>query len=179
MNIPFGIVVMVLGLGLQMSSAQEILVRAGELIHCTLEEPNFSSATADVGEPVVCYLSAFREFGRSVFPRGSYLIGHLSDYRNPGHFVGKGWLQLTFDRLVLYRDLDLPVSTKVVAVRNFNVNAQGRVRGHGHPKRDAFYWSIPMLWPVQVMKLPARGPRPVLRGEVPVVLRVLDDIAVP
>src|SRR2546425_688136 len=65
-------------LGIQTSTkAQDILVPAGTLLKCTLDEPNFSSATADVGDPVVCHLSSLREFGQSVFPRGSYLGGHL------------------------------------------------------------------------------------------------------
>ena len=49
--------------------AQDILVPAGTLLHCTMDEPNFSSATADVGDPVICHLSALRQFGKAVFPR--------------------------------------------------------------------------------------------------------------
>jgi hypothetical protein len=32
--------------------AQELLVPAGTLLQCTLDEPNFSSATAAIGDPV-------------------------------------------------------------------------------------------------------------------------------
>jgi hypothetical protein len=53
------------------------IIRAGELVRCTLEEPNLSSATVDVGDPVVCYLQSFREFGFSVFPRGSFFSGRI------------------------------------------------------------------------------------------------------
>ena len=80
-------------LGLQASTtAQDILVPAGTLLRCTLDEPNFSSATADVGDPVICHLSSLRQFGQNVFPRGSYLGGHLEADKEPGHFVGKGYL---------------------------------------------------------------------------------------
>ena len=51
--------------------AQEILVPAGTLLHCTIDEPNFSSATADIGDPVLCHLNGVPEFGRVAFPRGS------------------------------------------------------------------------------------------------------------
>ena len=51
--------------------------------------------------------------------------------------------------------------------------------GKGHAGRDALLWSIPLFWPVQIVRLPARGPRPVLRGEVPLTLRLLDDIEIP
>src|SRR5437879_10917050 len=72
-------------LGLQASAkAQDILVSAGTLIRCTLDEPNFSSVTADIGDPVICHLSSLREFGQSVFPRGSYLGGHLEADKEPG-----------------------------------------------------------------------------------------------
>ena len=77
--------------------AQDILVPAGTLLQCTMEEPNFSSATASVGDPVLCHLRSFQEFGRPVFPRGSMLAGHLEADKDPGHFVGKGYLKITFD----------------------------------------------------------------------------------
>src|SRR5262249_11489641 len=38
---------------------------------------------------------------------------------------------------------------------------------------------LPPLWPWKVLTLPARGPRPTLKGEVRVTLRVMDDIFVP
>lgn len=64
-------VVTTLILALVPAAAQDSLVlRAGQLVTCTLEEPNFSSVTARPGEPVLCYLWPLREFGRSVFPRG-------------------------------------------------------------------------------------------------------------
>jgi hypothetical protein len=64
--------------------AKDLTLRAGELLLCTLQEPNFSAATAQVGEPTVCYLGQLREFGHAAFPRGSYLTGRLADYRDPG-----------------------------------------------------------------------------------------------
>jgi hypothetical protein len=158
--------------------AKDLTLRAGELLLCTLDEPNFSSAVAEVGVPTICYLGQIREFGHAAFPRGSYLTGRLADYRDPGHFVGKGWLNLQFDRLIL-PDTELPVSTRIVFVRGFNVDAGGRIQGHGHPTRDAIFWSIPIFWPVDLIRLPARGPRPQLQGEVPITLRLLDDVTLP
>src|SRR5271163_2659585 len=81
--------------------AQDIVVPAGTLLHCTLDEPNFSSATAEIGDPVLCRLNGIQEFGRSVFPRGSYLQGHLEADKEPGRFIGKGYLKLQFDRIGL------------------------------------------------------------------------------
>jgi hypothetical protein len=42
-----------------------------------MNEPNFSSATAAVGDPVLCHLHSVTEFGQQTFPRGAYLVGHL------------------------------------------------------------------------------------------------------
>ena len=81
------------------ASAREVVLPAGTLLQCTLNEPNFSSATADIGDPVVCHLRGVTEFGQEAFPRGSYLVGHLESAKEPGHFVGKGYLQLQFDRI--------------------------------------------------------------------------------
>lgn len=159
--------------------AQDSLVlRAGRLIQCTLEEPSLSSKTASVGDPILCYLRSAREFGRSAFPRGSYLAGQFTEYRDPGRIAGKGWLKLEFDRLI-FPDVDIPIAAKVISVRRFRVDEEGKVIGQGHAKRDAFVWMLPFLWPIDLVRLPARGPRPTISGEVPVVLRLMDDIEIP
>ncbi len=165
--------------GLQESArAQEVVVPAGTLLRCTINEPDFSSATTEVGDPLICHPNSLQEFGRVVFPRGTYMTGHMEAYKDPGHFVGKGWLQLEFDRIGL-PNADLPVPGKIIAVRGYRVNREGKIIGHGHPKRDAVEWMFPPLWPWKVLTLPARGPRPALRGEVEVTLRLMDDVAVP
>jgi len=87
-------------LGAQASTkAQDILVPAGTLLRCTMDEPDLSSKTADIGDPVICHLAALRQFGKTVFPRGSYLGGHLEADKEPGHFWGKGYLKIEFDRI--------------------------------------------------------------------------------
>ena len=166
-------------LGLPSSAmAQDILVPAGTLIRCTLDEPNFSSATADIGDPVICHLNSLREFGQSVFPRGSYLGGHLEADKEPGHFVGKGYLKLEFDRIG-FSSTDVPVPSKVIAAKGYKVDRHGDIVGRGHPKRDVVEWLIPPLWPWKIITLPARGPRPTLKGESQVTVRLMDDIQIP
>lgn len=166
-------------LGVQASTkAQDILVPAGTLLKCTLDEPNFSSATADVGDPVVCHLSSLREFGQNVFPRGSYLGGHLEADKEPGHFVGKGYLKLEFDRIG-FPSSDVPVPSKVIAAKGYKVDRHGDIVGRGHPKRDVVEWLIPPLWPWKILMLPARGPRPTLKGEEQITVRLMDDIQIP
>jgi|SRR5277367_577529 len=166
-------------LGVQASTrAQDILVPAGTLLHCTLDEPNFSSATADVGDPVVCHLNSLRQFGIEVFPRGSYLGGHLEADKEPGHFVGKGYLKLEFDRIG-FPSSDIPVPSKVIAAKGYKVDRHGDIVGKGHATRDVVEWMIPPLWPWKIITLPARGPRPTLKGEEQITLRLMDDIMVP
>ncbi len=80
-------VVALLGLTLG-ASARDVVLPAGTLLQCTLNEPNFSSASVDVGDPVLCHLHEVSEFGRPAFPRGSYLVGHLEASKEPGHFFG-------------------------------------------------------------------------------------------
>jgi hypothetical protein len=160
------------------AQTRETIIPAGSLLQCTLDEPNFSSASAEVGDPVICHARGVQQFGRAVFPRGAYLAGHLADSKDPGHFWGKGWLKLEFDRISL-PDATVPVPGKIVAVRGYRVDRQGKIIGHGHPRRDAIEWLIPPLWPWKVVSLPARGPRPRLKGETQVTLRLMDDIEVP
>src|SRR5260221_12120529 len=158
--------------------AQDLLVPAGTLLQCTMSEPNFSSATASVGDPVLCHLKSFQEFGRTEFPRGIMLTGHLEEENDPGHFVGKGYLKITFDRVIVPTG-DVPLPTKVIAAKGFKVDKQGDIKGKGHAKRDVVEWMIPPLWPWKVVSLPFRGPRPTLKGEEPMQLRLMDDIVIP
>jgi hypothetical protein len=158
--------------------AQDQLVPAGTLLQCTLDEPNFSSATAAVGDPVLCHLRTMQEFGKPMFPRGSMLGGHLEAEKDPGHFVGKGYLKITFDRVVLPNG-DLPLPAKVIQARGYKVDKQGDIDGKGHATRDVVEWMIPPLWPWKVISLPFRGPRPTLKGEEPLELRLMDDIVLP
>jgi hypothetical protein len=159
-------------------AAQTLTLRAGRLLQCTLEEPSLSSKTTTPGEPILCYLRSAREFGRSAFARGSYLTGRFADYGNPGRLAGKGWLKLEFDRLILPGS-EIPIAAKVISVRRFQVDEDGKIIGRGHAKRDALAWSLPILWPIDVIRLPGRGPRPTLSGEVPIVLRLMDDVDIP
>jgi hypothetical protein len=156
----------------------EVIVPAGTLLRCTLDEPNFSTKTAEVGDPVLCHLNQLLLFDRDVFPRGAYLGGHLEAAKEPGHFIGKGYLKLVFDHIGL-PDAELPVPAKVIAADKYKVDKQGKIDGHGHAKRDAVEWMFPPLWPIKVVTLPNRGPRPVLKGEEQLTLRLMDDVAVP
>jgi hypothetical protein len=158
--------------------AQDLLVPAGTLLQCTLDEPNFSSATTAIGDPVLCHLRTQQEFGRPLFPRGSMLGGHLEADKEPGHFVGKGYLKITFDRVILPNG-DLPVPAKVIQARGYKVDKDGAIDGKGHATRDVVEWMIPPLWPWKVVTLPLRGPRPTLKGEEPLELRLMDDIMIP
>lgn len=156
----------------------DVAVPAGTLLECTLSEPSFSSATTSVGDPFLCYPRNLQEFGQPVFPRGAYLVGHLEEARDPGHFVGKGYLKMAIDRAGL-PTTDIPLRAKVIAVAGYKVDKEGKVIGHGHPTRDVVEWMLPPLWPWKVLTLPAKGPRPALKGEVRLVLRVMDDFVVP
>jgi len=160
------------------ASAQDILVPAGTLLRCTMNEPNLSSATAQVGDPVLCHLGSVQQFGHNAFPRGAYMTGHLEADKDPGHFWGKGYLKIVFDRIGTPNS-DINVSTKIIGTRNYSVNKEGDIKGKGHPRRDVIEWMIPPLWPWKVIMLPARGPRPTLKGEQILTLRLMEDVTIP
>ena len=160
------------------ASAREMVLPAGTLLHCTMNEPNFSSATVAVGDPVLCHLKSVTEFGQQTFPRGSYLVGHLESAQDPGHFWGKGYMKLMFDRIGLPNG-DMPLDAKVIATRGYKVDKHGDIDGKGHAKRDGVEWMLPPLWPWKVLMLPARGPRPALKGESVLTLRLMDDVQIP
>lgn len=155
------------------------VVPAGTIIQCITAEGRISSKTAALGDPVLCQVSRFTAFGRSVLPYGSYLAGTFDDYKDPGRFIGKGWMVLKFDRLVISPDTIIPIETKVVDVPNYPVDNEGKIHGKGHAVRDVLTWSIPILWPVDLLELPRRGPRPTLKAETKITVKVMDDIEIP
>lgn len=156
----------------------QVILPAGSLVQCTLDEPNFSSKTVDIGTPVVCALSGATMFDSVVFSQGAYLAGRLTADKDPGHFLGKGYLKLEFDRIGL-PDGPIPAPTKVIGASGYKVDKQGAIIGHGHATRDTVEWMIPPLWPLKALMLPARGPRPTLKGEEQLTLRLMDDVEVP
>jgi hypothetical protein len=74
---------------------------------------------------------------------------------------------------------DLPLEAKVISTRGYKVDKEGKIDGNGHATRDAIEWMFPPLWPWKVIMLPARGPRPTLKGETVLQLRLMDDVQVP
>ena len=155
------------------------LIPAGSLISCTLSEPKISSKNTAVGDPILCQVGHSERYGRSVMPYNSYLVGRFEDFKDPGHFVGKGWMELRFDRMVVQPDTIIPIDARVVDVPGYRVDSQGRILGKGHEARDIVLWSLPVLWPLDLAMLPMRGPRPVLKEETRVTLKIMDDLAVP
>lgn len=157
----------------------EHLIPAGSLLSCTVSEPRINSKTAAVGDPVLCQIGHAERYGRSVLPYDSYLVGRFEDYRDPGHFVGKGWMELRFDRMVIEPDTVLPIDARVVDVPGYSVDSHGRIIGKGHAVRDTITWMIPILWPIDLINLPRRGPRPTLKEETRLTLKVMDDLGIP
>ncbi len=155
------------------------LVPAGSVVTCTIAEPKVSSKTQNIGDPILCQLSHVEAYGRTQFPYGAYLEGRFEEYKDPGHFVGKGWMELKFDRLVVQPDTIVPVNMRVVATPKYPVDKEGRIHGTGHAVRDSIEWAIPLLWPIDLINLPRRGPRPVLAAETRMTIKVLDDFGIP
>ena len=170
---------LLLGASAPAHAANERLIPAGSLIQCTVSEPKLSSKTLNIGDPVLCQVSRTELYGRSVLPYGSYLEGRFEDYKDPGHLVGKGYMELKFDRMVIQPDTVIPLSAKVVYVPGYSVDRTGRILGKGHAVRDTVEWMIPILWPIDLINLPRRGPRPTLKEETRLTLKVMDDLGVP
>jgi hypothetical protein len=110
------------------AAARDTILPAGTLLKCTLNEPNFSTNAVSIRDPVVCHLRGQIEFGLEAFPRGSYLVGHLDAAKDPGHFVGKGYLQLRFDRIGLPSG-DMPIDAKMIAAGKYRVDREGKIAG--------------------------------------------------
>jgi hypothetical protein len=87
-------------------------------------------------------------------------------------------MQLEFDHILL-PGAELPISTRVTSVPKLKVDLEGKVHGKGHARRDAVEWAIPVLWPEKILTLPMRGPRPALKREARISLKLMESISVP
>ena len=156
--------------------AQDRLVPAGTLLQCVMDDSNFSSSTASLGDPVLCHLRTLEEFGRPAFPKGAMLGGHLEDAQGPCRFSGKGYVNITFDRVILPYG-DLPLGTKVIQPRGCKAGKSAdNSKGQAH--RRSVGWLTP-LQPWKLALLPIRGPRSQLQGEEQLELRTMEDILIP
>jgi hypothetical protein len=156
--------------------AQDRLVPAGTLLRCVMDGLNSSSATSAVGDPVLCRLRTLEQFGRPVFPKGAMLGGHLEDLKDPGRFSGKGYA-IAFDRVILpYGDLAVPA--KVIQAKKVKVSKTGDINSQQDAKRHSG-WLMPPLWTWKLVSVPVRGPRPQVKSEEHLELRIMDDILIP
>jgi hypothetical protein len=152
--------------------AQKLLL-AGTLVHCRVSE-KISSKVTEEGDPIVC--DAFA----SKLPWNTTMVGTFQEYKDPGHFIGKGWMELSFDRLLLPGSMQpIPMSAKVVEGAGYHVDRDGKVLGKGHAVRDAVEWMIPVLWPIDLINLPRRGPVPVIKAETKLTLKLMEDLVLP
>jgi hypothetical protein len=171
---------LLLALPASLGASAEQLIPAGSVMQCMVSEPNLSSKTAHIGDPVLCQVGHSEMYGRSVFPYGSYMVGRFEDYKDPGHFIGKGWMELKFNELIVGNDTVIPISTRVVANSGKNpVDRDGKILGTGHAVRDTVEWMIPVLWPIDLINLPRRGPYPTLKPETRLTVMVLNDFGIP
>lgn len=134
------------------SFAQQNFVPAGTLLRCTLDEPRLSPRSADVGDPILCQVATQR-IGWVAFPRGTYLGGHIEAQKKLGNFSTHGSMRLVFDRIGWPNGM-VVANSKVIAVRNHTITHDGTIMGG---------------WLGD----------PVLKGETPVVVRLMDDVEVP
>ncbi len=81
--------------------------------------------------------------------------------------------------MVIEPDTVIPIDARVVDVPGYQVDRYGRILGKGHAVRDTVTWMIPVLWPIDLINLPRRGPRPTLKEETRLTLKVMDDLGVP
>jgi hypothetical protein len=87
-------------------------------------------------------------------------------------------MELRFDRMFLGNRV-IPIDAKVVAVPKYRVDQDGRILGNGHPVKDVVTWLIPVLWPIDLINLPRRGPYPTLKPETQLTLEMMDDVGIP
>jgi len=149
-----------------------MVLPAGTLLKCTLNEPNLSSATVAVGDPVLCHLHSVTEFGQQAFPARKLPRRTSGIGPGPGTFLGQGQYEADVDRIG-HADGDMPLDAKVIATRGYRSIKMATSGGKGHAQARHRRMDAAALWPWKIIMLPARGPRPTLKGESQLTLRLM------
>src|ERR1700739_4158700 len=106
--------------------ASRQILPAGSLISCTVSETKISSKTTAIGDPVLCQAGMSTRNGSARLPFNTYLEGRFEDYRDPGHFVGKGWMELKFDRMVIEPRTVIPRVGESGGCARFRCGSRGK-----------------------------------------------------
>ena len=92
------------------------------------------------------------------------------------HLSGRNVLALLCDSSFCERDAIIAFTTP------YRPGGRPYIRAPGYFARNRnirIEWMIPPLWPWKVVSLPARGPRPTLKGEEALTLRLMEDVVLP
>ena len=152
---------------------------AGSLINCTVSETKLSSKTTAIGDPVLCQASITTRNGSARLPFNTYLEGRFEDYKDPGPFCRQGMdgaeVRSHGDRAA-HRDPRVGKSGGCTGLRRGSAG-KNPGKGTSHARHRGVV--IPILWPIDLLNLPRRGPRPTLKTETRLTLKVMDDMEVP
>ncbi|MGI4827762.1 MAG: hypothetical protein ACRYFU_06180 [Janthinobacterium lividum] len=164
--------------GSHIAHAAGQLIPAGSLIVCTISDPKVNSHTEAAGDPILCRVNKVLPYQDEPVPLGLMLQGQFTDFKDPGHFVGKGWMELDFDRVYLHGN-SVRMNARVVAAGKNKVDTDAHIQGRGHAVRDTISSLIPVLWPIDLINLPRRGPLPNLKAESKITTKVMSDFRLP
>lgn len=70
-------------LSASLASGAEQMIPAGSVIQCVVSEPNLSSKTMQIGDPVLCQVSHVELYGRSVFRMRATWSAALKNTKTP------------------------------------------------------------------------------------------------
>jgi len=99
-------------------------LQSGTAIHATLDKP-VDARKAKPGDQVVAKTTEdIKTNGQVVIPRGSRLVGHVTEVQARGQGQAESQLGFAFDHAVLKNGTQLPVSLGLQAVGNARESAQ-------------------------------------------------------
>ena len=102
--------------GSQATAASQL--QSGTAIHATLDKP-VDARKAKPGDQVIAKTTEdIKSNGQVVIPRGSKLVGHVTDVQARGQGQAESQLGFAFDHAVLKNGTQLPVSLGLQAVGN-------------------------------------------------------------
>lgn len=111
-----------------------------------------------------------------VIPRGSKVLGNLTESEQAGRLVGRAQTQIALTSILTADSCEYPIDGKILEAGRYTANGDGVVVGRGHPRRDLFALLFPPTTIYQLVRIPSRGPKLVIDTETPITIKLMEPL---
>src|SRR2546425_4611887 len=112
----------------------------------------------------------------AIVPRGSKVLGNVMESKQAGRLLGRAQTQIVLTSILTADSCEYPIDAKILEAGRYTTNRDGVVVGRGHARRDLFELLLPPTTIYQLIRIPSRGPSPVLDAETPITIKLMEPL---